>query len=154
MKQGVLNRVTQLYDSLANGDNRFCSKFAEMIGSNPRTFSQQLNGERAISLDTILNILSTFPHISSEWLIRGKGEMALTDNMPTFDGTESESEEDLKIELSKVEAELEEYKLQNIRLEAQKEYLQERNDDLVVSNRMLQDELNKYQVPKQKKAII
>ena len=71
--------------------------------------------------------------------------MLLTDNMPAFNGDETATEEDLKIELSKVEAELEEYKLHILRLEAQKDYLQERNDDLVVSNRMLQDELNKYQ---------
>ena len=80
--------------------------------------------------------------------------MLLADNMPTFNGEETETEENLKIELSKVEAELEEYKLQNLRLEAQKDYLQERNDDLVISCRMLQDELNRYQLPKKKKDII
>ena len=154
MKQEVLKRVSQLYESLAKGDERFCSKFAEMIGSNGKTISQQMKGERAISLDTILNILFAFPDISSEWLLRGKGNMSLTDNMPTFNGEETESEENLKIEISKVQAELEEYKLQNLRLEAQKDYLQERNDDLVVSCRMLQDELNRYQEPKKKKDII
>ena len=153
MKQEVLKRVSLLYDYLAKGDERFCSKFAEMIGSNGKTISQQMKGERAISLDTILNILLAFPDISSEWLLRGKGKMTLTDNMPTFNGEETESEEDLKIELSKVEAELEEYKLQNLRLEAQKDYLQDRNDDLIITNRMLQDELNKYQEPKRKSII-
>ena len=150
MKQEVLKRVSQLYESLAKGDERFCSKFAEMIGSNGKTISQQMKGERAISLDTILNILFAFPDISSEWLLRGKGNMTLTDNMPTFNGEETESEENLKIEISKVQAELEEYKLQNLRLEAQKDYLQERNDDLIITNRMLQDELNKFQEPKKK----
>ena len=154
MKQEVLKRVSQLYESLAKGDERFCSKFAEMIGSNGKTISQQMKGERAISLDTILKILFSFPDISSEWLLRGKGNMSLTDNMPTFNGEETESEENLKIEISKVQAELEEYKLQNLRLEAQKDYLQERSDDLVVSCRMLQDELNKYQEPKKRKDIV
>jgi hypothetical protein len=65
--------------------------------------------------------------------------------LPFFSGEESENEENLKIELSRKVAELEELKLQVVRLEAQKDYLQERNDDLIVSNRMLQDELNKYQ---------
>lgn len=116
--------------------------------------SRQVNGGASITCETILRFLEVFPDVSAEWLLRGKGKMLLTDNMPTFNGDETETEEDLKIELSKVEAELEEYKLQNLRLEAQKDYLQERNDDLVVSCRMLQDELNRYQEPKKKKDIV
>lgn len=116
--------------------------------------SRQINAGAAITYDTINRLLDVFPDVSAEWLMRGKGEMILTDNMPTFTGEETETEENLKIELSKIEAELQEYKLQNLRLEAQKDYLQERNDDLVVSCRMLQDELNKYQEPKKKKDII
>ena len=113
--------------------------------------SRQINHTSTISCDTISRVLSAYPEVSAEWLLRGKGKMLLTDNMPTFNGEETETEENLKIELSKVEAELEEYKLQNLRLEAQKDYLQERNDYLVVSCRMLQDELNRYQEPKKKK---
>ena len=116
--------------------------------------SRQINHTSTISCDTISRVLSAYPEVSAEWLLRGKGKMLLTDNMPTFNGEETETEENLKIELSKVEAELEEYKLQNLRLEAQKDYLQERNDDLVVSCRMLQDELNRYQESKKKKSIV
>ena len=116
--------------------------------------SRQVNGGASITCETILRFLEVFPDVSAEWLLRGKGKMLLTDNMPTFNGEETETEENLKIELSKVEAELEEYKLQNLRLEAQKDYLQERNDDLVISCRMLQDEVNRYQLPKKKKDII
>ena len=32
---------------------------------------------------TALSILSTFPEISAEWLLRGKGEMLLTSEQPT-----------------------------------------------------------------------
>lgn len=116
--------------------------------------TRQVNGGASITYETILRFLEIFPEVSAEWLLRGKGKMLLTDNMPTFNGEETETEENLKIELSKVEAELEEYKLQNLRLEAQKDYLQERNDDLVVSCRMLQDELNRYQESKKKKSIV
>lgn len=116
--------------------------------------TRQVNGGASVTYETILRFLEVFPEVSAEWLLRGKGEMILTDNMPTFTGEETETEENLKIELSKIEAELQEYKLQNLRLEAQKDYLQERNDDLVVSCRMLQDELNRYQEPKKKKDII
>ena len=154
MKQGVLERVMQIYESISNGDERFDSKFAELIGSNKKTISQQLKGERAISLDTILNILSAFPDISSEWLLRGNGDMNISDNLPKFHGEETDTELDVHAELSRKTAELEELKLQVLRLDAQKDYLQERNDDLVVSCRMLQDELKKYQEPKKRKDIV
>ena len=117
-------------------------------------FSRQVNGGAAITYDTILHFLEIFPDVSAEWLLRGKGEMLISDNLPKFYGTESDTELDVHAELARKTAELEEYKLQNLRLEAQKDYLQERNDDLVVSCRMLQDELNKYQEPKNKKSIV
>ena len=154
MMQGVLERVMQIYESISNGDERFDSKFAELIGSNKKTISQQLKGERAISLDTILNIISAFPDISSEWLLRGNGDMNISDNLPKFHGEETDSELDVHAELARKTAELEELKLQVLRLDALKDYLQERNDDLVVSCRMLQDELNRYQEPKKRKDII
>lgn len=116
--------------------------------------SRQVNAGAAITYDTIYRLLEVFPDVSAEWLLRGKGEMLLTDNLPKFHGEETDNEMDLHAELARKTAELEEYKIQNMRLEAQKDYLQERNDDLVVSNRMLQDELNKYQEPKKKKDII
>lgn len=40
-----------------------------------KTINQQLRGERSISLDTISKILSSFEDISSEWLLRGEGDM-------------------------------------------------------------------------------
>lgn len=116
--------------------------------------SRQVNGGAAITYDTILHFLEIFPDVSAEWLLRGKGEMLISDNLPNFHGEESDSELDVHAELARKTAELEEYKLQNLRLEAQKDYLQERNDDLVVSCRMLQDELNRYQEPKKKKSIV
>ena len=116
--------------------------------------SRQVNGGAAITYDTILHFLEIFPDVSAEWLLRGKGEMLISDNLPKFYGTESDTELDVHAELARKTAELEEYKLQNLRLEAQKDYLQERNDDLVVSCRMLQDELNRYQEPKKKKSIV
>ena len=112
--------------------------------------SRQINHTSTISCDTISRVLSAYPEVSAEWLLRGKGEMLISDNLPNFHGEESDSELDVHAELARKTAELEEYKLQNLRLEAQKDYLQERNDDLVVSCRMLQDELNKYQEPKKK----
>ena len=116
--------------------------------------SRQVNAGASITYDTIYRFLEVFPELSAEWLLRGKGQMILSETLPRFSGNESEVELDLQAELVRKVAELEEYKIQVLKLEAQKDYLQERNDDLVVSNRMLQDELNKYQEPMKKKDII
>lgn len=116
--------------------------------------TRQLNQNASITTDTVIHVLSVFSDISAEWLLRGKGKMLISENLIDFYGEESENELNLHAALTKSTCELEEYKLQLLRLEAQKDYLQERNDDLVVSCRMLQDELNKYQEPKNKKGII
>ena len=116
--------------------------------------TRQVNGGASITYETILRFLEIFPEVSAEWLIRGKGEMLLSEILPKFHGEETDTELDVHASLARTTAELEEYKLQVLRLEAQKDYLQERNDDLVVSCRMLQDELNRYQEPKKKKDII
>lgn len=53
--------------------------FAIKCGIKQNTFSNQLNGARELSLATINAILITFEDISSEWLLRGKGEMLLSE---------------------------------------------------------------------------
>lgn len=57
--------------------------FALKCGIKDNTFSNQLNGVRDVSLNTITSILLTFENISAEWLMRGKGEMLLTSEQPT-----------------------------------------------------------------------
>lgn len=71
MEEGVLQRVISICRQKSASE----SQFAKMIGSNQKTINQQLRGERSISLDTISKILSSFEDISSEWLLRGEGDM-------------------------------------------------------------------------------
>lgn len=52
--------------------------FTIKCGIKQNTFSNQLNGARELSLATINAILISFEDISSEWLLRGKGEMLLS----------------------------------------------------------------------------
>lgn len=49
--------------------------FALSCGLRQNTLSNQLNGIRELSLSTITAILTTYPELSSEWLLRGEGEM-------------------------------------------------------------------------------
>ena len=139
------NAIRQRIKDVLNAHNSNPNKLAGNDANFQNRLSRQINQGATISCDTLIRVLMAFPDVSAEWMIRGNGEMMFTDNLPFFSGDESENEENLKIELSRKIAELEELKLQVVRLEAQKDYLQERNDDLIVSNRMLQDELNKYQ---------
>lgn len=62
--------------------------FAIKCGIKQNTFSNQLNGARELSLATINAILITFEDISSDWLLRGKGEMLISDSLKENDNTE------------------------------------------------------------------
>lgn len=146
----VRERILLIFNHFATNIN----KLSDGDTALRNRLTRQINNDAAITIDTISVILSTFSDISAEWLLRGKGEMLISDNLPKFHGEETDAELNVHASLARMTAELEEYKLQNMRLQAQKDYLQERNDDLVISNRMLQDELNKYQEPKKKKDII
>lgn len=142
----VRERILLIFNHFATNIN----KLSDGDTALRNRLTRQINNDASITIDTISVVLSSFPDVSSEWLLRGKGEMLISDNLPKFHGLESDSELDVHASLAQMTAELEEYKLQIMRLEAQKDYLQERTDDLVVSNRMLQDELNKYQEPRKK----
>ena len=147
----MINRILKLIETKTYGNEK---DFALQIGIKQQTINNYTKGKRTLSLDAIIAILTAYEDVSAEWLLRGKGEMLISDNLPKFHGEETDTELDVHAELTRKTAELEELKLQVLRLDAQKDYLQERNDDLVVSCRMLQDELNKYQEPKKRKDII
>lgn len=55
--------------------NLSVNAFSTKIGANQVTINQQMNGDRKVSLDTILKIVNSFDLISSQWLLTGKGEM-------------------------------------------------------------------------------
>lgn len=142
----VRERILLVFSTFATNIN----KLSDGDTALRNRLTRQINNDSAITIDSISVILNAFPEVSAEWLLRGKGEMTISDNLPKFHGEETDSELDVHASLARMAAELEEYKLQVMRLQAQKDYLQERNDDLVISNRMLQDELNKYQEPRKK----
>ena len=146
----VRDRILQVFNYFATNINKFSGGDTALRNR----LTRQLKENAAVTIDTVNAVLSSYSDVSAEWILRGKGNMLISDNLPSFYGEESENEMDLHAELARKTTELEEYKMQSLRLEAQKDYLQERNDDLVISCRMLQDELNKYQETKKKKDII
>lgn len=72
----MVNRVKCLINEKA----RSVREFAEKIGVKQVTLNQQISGDRKLSLDIVFSILNSFPDISAEWLLRGKGNMYNTEN--------------------------------------------------------------------------
>lgn len=74
----MISRIKEIitYYSLSN------RAFAIKCGLKDNTFINQLNGVREVSLNTINAILLSFEDISAEWLLRGKGQMLLSEVTP------------------------------------------------------------------------
>lgn len=71
MEVDIINRINQIREAKKLSGR----EFAAIIGSKPNTFNQQINSKRSVSYETVQNILSAFEDISSEWLLRGEGDM-------------------------------------------------------------------------------
>ncbi len=54
--------------------------------------SRQVNSGSSITYDTLYRVLYVFPDLSAEWLLRGNGEMILSENLPPILGDESEND--------------------------------------------------------------
>ena len=61
--------------AIMNHYNLSVNAFSTKIGANQVTINQQMNGDRKVSLDTILKIVNSFDLVSAQWLLTGKGEM-------------------------------------------------------------------------------
>lgn len=58
------------------------------IGMTQSTVLRQLKGEQALSSKLLDGILSCYPDLSAEWLMRGKGDMFLQEGTKESDGTD------------------------------------------------------------------
>lgn len=47
------------------------TQLARQFGVNQKTLNSQINADTAVSASTILLILSAFPDLSADWLLRG-----------------------------------------------------------------------------------
>lgn len=75
----MVERLKQIISHFGISDRQF----ALSCGIAQNTLSRQLNGARELSLTTVYTVLSCYPEISAEWLLRGTGEMLLTSEQPT-----------------------------------------------------------------------
>ena len=74
MEEEVRKRIRHVLDEKNVKVNTLAVKYKE----NQSKLSKQIKYKTAISLNTILLLLDEFPDLSTEWLLRGKGNMFLT----------------------------------------------------------------------------
>ena len=71
MEVTIYQRIMLILDDKQVSVNAL-SKLVEM---SKTTLNTQLKGERALSANVVLKVLSVFPDVSAEWLMRGVGTM-------------------------------------------------------------------------------
>ena len=91
-KKDTKNEVLARLVDFKNSTGLSLNAFSATIGMGHTTVFSQVNGQRSLSLDTILNTIESYDSLSAEWLLRGKGDMKLSD------GTMSDSKADSRIE--------------------------------------------------------
>ena len=91
-KKVVLNRLVEFKDEIGVSWNALSAS----IGRRQTTISNQVLGQRALSLDTVIGTLTAYENLSAEWLLRGHGDMFLTTN--DEEPEEAESKNDNRLE--------------------------------------------------------
>lgn len=74
LKKDVLGRIIEFKEYTGKSLNAFCAS----IGIAHTTVFGQVNGDRALSLDTVLKTAAAYEELSSDWLLRGRGEMIVS----------------------------------------------------------------------------
>lgn len=146
----ILLRIRNLIESKSYTVN----SFANEIGIAQTTLSTYFTKNRYPAYETIHAILHTFPDVSAEWLMRGEGDMYITDGLPVIRGDESELEEDLHAALARCRAELKDSQNENVKLLGQLEFMEEYNLKVAGKLREAQRKLDELQGDKKKKDII
>ena len=80
----MISRIKEIIAYSGLSDRAFAIK----CGVAQNTINRQLNGVRELSLVTVNAILGTFEDISTEWLLRGKGEMLISEAIKKDESTE------------------------------------------------------------------
>ena len=148
----MIERIREIINIKSRGISE--AAFAEKIGMKQQTLNNYIRGVNKLSVAFITIILETFPDVSAEWLMRGEGDMYITDGLPVIRGDESESEEDLHAALARCRAELKDSQNENVKLLGQLEFMEEYNLKVAGKLREAQRKLDELQGEKKKKDII
>lgn len=77
MEVSIYQRIMLILDDKQVSVNAL-SKLVEM---SQTTLNTQLKGERALSANVVAKVLSVFPDVSAEWLMRGVGTMYVKEDV-------------------------------------------------------------------------
>lgn len=77
MEVSVFQRIMMILEDKQVSVNAL-SKLIEM---SQTTLNTQLKGERALSANVVAKVLSVFPDVSAEWLMRGVGTMYIKEDI-------------------------------------------------------------------------
>lgn len=75
MEVTVCQRVNEFIDFKQLSVN----SLSKAINVAQTTLNSQLRGNASLSIIVVERILSTYPEVSAEWLLRGKGDMLLSE---------------------------------------------------------------------------
>lgn len=76
-KKSILFRINNFRENIKMSK----SSLAAAIGIEQTTLNNQFLGKRSLSLDLVINLLNTYTDLSAEWLIRGTGNMLISENI-------------------------------------------------------------------------
>lgn len=81
--QDNANMIGDRIKKIMSEKNCSVNSFAAMIGVRQNTLSQQLTGDRKISLNIVQKIALSFDDIDIHWILTGKGPMLKSESQPT-----------------------------------------------------------------------
>ncbi len=76
--------ITRIKEVIAKS-GKTDSGFAKQIGLQQVSLWRQLNGERKLSLETVMAVINSFPEIDCNWLLRGDGSMLIGEDKAAQD---------------------------------------------------------------------
>lgn len=147
MKEVVNERVRQIIS-----ERNFSSVYLASIADiHQTTIARQISGKCSVSIELVYAILHECPDISSDWLLMGKGNKYVADNLPAMTGNESEEMLDLHVQIAKLTAERD-VALENLR--KAEEIIKDLRYIVQLQKGMLHESHGDYIEEKQKKEIV
>ena len=126
VKQRIIDLINIKADSIY--------AFAKAINVRQTTISDYLNNGKTPSWQVLRGIITAYPDISVEWLLRGTGNSCYIDERDNIDivrGDESQELKDAKATITRLSEENEALKRQIIELRAVNEYQDKRLDKMI-----------------------
>ena len=99
----MINKIEELINAKAQGNEK---EFALQTGIKQQTLNNYTTRKRSVRLDAVISILSAYPDVSAEWLMRGEGDITKDNSLPSMTGEETESEFSLHAQITHLKAQL------------------------------------------------